>query len=194
MKRIVVGVLLLAAPLQAQDTAAAGGRGGGRGVIITDTARARSLFVSKATADLAGCGANCDRDIRQRIQTDSAYAARAKGVMDFKLVTYKSRVDGLEIPAYLFAPLTKKATKHAALVWVHGGVHSNWGLSMWPFVKDAIDHGYVVIAHVGGRASRGPSTAHRAAFARRGAPLGMTPRLMDFSRLSNRHRTAAKIG
>ena len=51
-----------------------------RGVVITDTARARALFVSKDPADLAGCGANCDRDIKARMATDSAYEARAKGV------------------------------------------------------------------------------------------------------------------
>ena len=51
---------------------------------------------------------------------------------------YKSRVDGLEIPAYLFAPLVKQPGKHAALVWVHGGVHSNWSPNMWPFVKEAV--------------------------------------------------------
>jgi len=153
MKRLVIAALLVAAPLIAQDTTAGrggragrgGGAGGGRGVVITDTARARSLFVSKAPADLAGCGANCDNQIRQRIETDSAYEARTKGVLEFRKVTYKSRVDGLEIPAYLFAPLAKKATKHAALVWVHGGVHSNWGLGMWPFVREAVQRGYVVI-------------------------------------------------
>ncbi len=153
MKRLVIAALLVAAPLIAQDTTAGrggragrvGGGGGGRGVVITDTARARTLFVSKAPADLAGCGANCDNQIRQRIETDSAYEARAKGVLEFRKVTYKSRVDGLEIPAYLFAPLAKKATKHAALVWVHGGVHSNWGLGMWPFVREAVQRGYVVI-------------------------------------------------
>ena len=152
MNRFIIAALLVAAPLhaplQAQDTTAGrGGRGGGGGrpVVITDTARARQLFISKFPADLAGCGAQCDSQVKERIATDSAYEARAKGVMEFRKVTYKSRVDGLEIPAYLFAPLTKKATRHAALVWVHGGVHSNWGLSMWPFVKDAVDRGYVVI-------------------------------------------------
>ncbi len=149
MKRLVMAALLVAAPLYAQDTTAGrGGRAGaaGRAVVITDTARERALFVSKSPADLAGCGANCATQIRQRIETDSAYEARAKGVMEFRNVKYKSRVDGLEIPAYLFAPLSKKATKHAALVWVHGGVHSAWGLSMWPFVRDAVQRGYVVIA------------------------------------------------
>jgi dienelactone hydrolase len=116
-----------------------------RGVVITDTARARALFVSKDPADLAGCGANCDRDIKARMATDSAYEARAKGVVDFKKVTYKSRADGLEIPAYVFAPLTKNPAGHAALVWVHGGVHSSWGLGMWPFVREAVQKGYVVI-------------------------------------------------
>jgi len=116
-----------------------------RGVVITDTARARALFVSKDPADLAGCGANCDRDIKARMATDIAYEARAKGVVEFKKVIYKSRADGLEIPAYLFAPLVKNPAGHAALVWVHGGVHSSWGLGMWPFVREAVQKGYVVI-------------------------------------------------
>jgi dienelactone hydrolase len=130
--------------VRAQDTVAARAARP-RGPVITDTARARALFVSKNPADLAGCGANCDRDITSRVATDSAYAARAKGVAEFRKVTYKSRVDGLDIPAYVFAPLTKSVGGHAALVWVHGGVHSNWGLGMWPFVRDAVQRGYVVI-------------------------------------------------
>jgi dipeptidyl aminopeptidase/acylaminoacyl peptidase len=28
---------------------------------------------------------------------------------------------------------------------VHGGVHGNWGINMFPFVKDAVERGYVVI-------------------------------------------------
>src|SRR5262245_58645 len=108
MKRIVLAALLCAAPLIAQDTGRGGrgGRGGGRGgPPITDTVRARELFVSKNPADLPGCGNSCESQMRSRIATDSTYEARARGVMEFKKVTYKSRVDGLEIPAYLFAPL-----------------------------------------------------------------------------------------
>jgi dienelactone hydrolase len=158
MRRFVLVALLVAtaAPLLAQDTTGRGrggrgggrqgGGGGGRGVAITDTARARELFVSKDPKDLAGCGANdCESQKRSRMAIDSAYEARAKGVLEFRKVTYKSRVDGLEIPAYLFAPLTKNPARHAALVWVHGGVHSNWGIGMWPFVKEAVQKGYVVI-------------------------------------------------
>jgi dipeptidyl aminopeptidase/acylaminoacyl peptidase len=139
-----VAVLILSEPAIAQNPPA-GQAPPRRGPQITDTARARELFVSKDPKDLPSCGANCARDMAQKASTDSAYAARAKGVMEFHKVKYKSRIDGMEIPGYLFAPLTKKAEKHAALLWIHGGVHSNWGISMWPFVKEAVQKGYVII-------------------------------------------------
>ena len=31
------------------------------------------------------------------------------------------------------------------MIWVHGGVHGNWGANMFPFVKEAVERGYVVI-------------------------------------------------
>ncbi len=34
---------------------------------------------------------------------------------------------------------------HPAMVWVHGGVHGNWGETMWPFVREAVERGYVII-------------------------------------------------
>jgi dipeptidyl aminopeptidase/acylaminoacyl peptidase len=69
-----------------------------------------------------------------------------RGVVDYSKVTYRSSVGDMDIPAYLFQPLKKRGPKgHAAMVWVHGGVHGNWGITMWPFVKEAVDRGYVVI-------------------------------------------------
>src|SRR5581483_4981277 len=97
--------LLFSTHLFAQDTSAGRGRGGGRGqgrgVVITDTARARALFVSKDPKDLAGCGANdCATQKQQRLADDSTFAARSKAAgIEFKKVSYKSRIDGLEIPA-----------------------------------------------------------------------------------------------
>lgn len=32
------------------------------------------------------------------------------------------------------------------MVWVHGGVHGDWGPNMLPFVREAIARGYVIIA------------------------------------------------
>jgi dipeptidyl aminopeptidase/acylaminoacyl peptidase len=154
MKRLgfIALALLIGVQVHAQDTTAGRGRGGrGRGggggpaVVITDTARARSLFVSKDPTDLRGCGEGCAAQLATKHRADSAYAARAKGNYEFQKVKYKSRVDGMEIPAYLFSPLVKSPQKHAALVWVHGGVHGDWGISMWPFVKEAVQRGYVVI-------------------------------------------------
>ena len=119
--------------------------GDGRRIVPLDTARARALYVSDRWED------HPDRDyaedIEAKARTDSIYAAVTQGVVDYRKITYRSRVGGMEIPAYLFQPLEKRGPLgHAAMVWVHGGVHGNWGASMWPFVREAVERGYVVIA------------------------------------------------
>jgi len=112
--------------------------------VIMDSARAEMLYVSNEWEDHPV--ADYARDMEGKRITDSVYAAITKGVVDYRKITYKSRVDGLEIPAYLFQPLEKRGPRgHAAMVWVHGGVHGNWGTSMWPFVREAVERGYVVI-------------------------------------------------
>src|SRR5215475_13608408 len=45
----------------------------------------------------------------------------------------------MDVPAYLFTPLAKRGARgHAAMVWVHGGVHGDWNEAMLPFVKEAV--------------------------------------------------------
>ncbi len=123
-----------------------------------DTARARKLYVSNRPADLPK--ANYAQQIVQKRRTDSTYAARSAGVMEFRTVTYKSRVDGMTIPAYVFAPLNKRGPGgHAAMVWVHGGVHGDWTQSMFPFVREAVQRGYVIITP-DYRGSTGHGEAH----------------------------------
>jgi dipeptidyl aminopeptidase/acylaminoacyl peptidase len=120
-----------------------GGRGGWQGEM--DEARARQLYVSNDHAD-HGRGVNFDRQVQEKALEDKRYAEVTKGVVDFKKVTYRSSVGDLDIPAYLFQPLNKRGAKgHAALVWVHGGVHGSWSITMWPFVREAVERGYVVI-------------------------------------------------
>ena len=110
-----------------------------------DPERARRLYVSKDPKDL-GLGVDFPRQVQQKAETDKRYAEVTNGVVDFSKVTFRSSVGDLDIPAYLFQPLQKRGPKgHAAMVWVHGGVHGDWGITMWPFVKEAIDRGYVVI-------------------------------------------------
>ena len=111
----------------------------------TDPDRGRELYVSNDPADHAR-GYDFKRDIDAKAATDARYAKASQGVMDFQKVTYRSSVGDMDIPAYLFQPLKKRGPKgHAAMVWVHGGVHGNWGVSMFPFVKEAVERGYVVI-------------------------------------------------
>jgi dipeptidyl aminopeptidase/acylaminoacyl peptidase len=113
-------------------------------VIKKDSARVELLYVSNEWADHPI--AEYQRDIEGKARTDSIYAAVAKGVVDFKKITYRSRIGDMDIPAYLFQPLEKRGAKgHAAMIWVHGGVHGNWGTGMWPFVREAVERGYVVI-------------------------------------------------
>lgn len=113
--------------------------------IPMDPARARALYVSKEPKDHAP-GYNFQRDIDAKAAIDKRYDEVTRGVVDYKKVTYRSTVGDMDIPAYVFQPLTKGGPKsHAAMVWVHGGVHGNWGITMWPFVKEAVDRGYVVI-------------------------------------------------
>jgi dipeptidyl aminopeptidase/acylaminoacyl peptidase len=110
-----------------------------------DPERARRLYVSKDPKD-QGLGVDFQRQIQQKAETDKRYAEVTKGVVAFSKVTYRSSVGDMDIPAYLFEPLQKRGPKgHAAMVWVHGGVHGDWGITMWPFVKEAVDRGYVVI-------------------------------------------------
>jgi dipeptidyl aminopeptidase/acylaminoacyl peptidase len=129
-----------------------------RPAVPMDSARAELLYVSNRPADLPK--GDYARQIEQKRRTDSIYTARSAGVMEFRKITYKSRVDGMTIPAYLFAPLSKRGPGgHAAMVWVHGGVHSDWGTTMFPFVREAVERGYVVITP-DYRGSTGHGAAH----------------------------------
>lgn len=110
-----------------------------------DEARARDLYVSNDPADHSP-GVDFEGAIRAKAAIDGRYAEASRGVMDFTKVSYRSSVGDLDIPAYLFQPLRKRGPRgHAAMVWVHGGVHGNWGITMFPFVKEAVERGYVVI-------------------------------------------------
>ena len=141
-----------AAPVIAQGGAGtgaggrgAGGAGAGRGFQgDMDSVRLRQLYVSNDPKDLPGGG--YAQQIVQKNRTDSIWFARFKGIVDVRKITYASRADGMTIPAYIFAPINKRgANGHAAMIWVHQGIHANWDESLLPFVKEAVDKGYVLI-------------------------------------------------
>lgn len=111
-----------------------------------DPARAISLYVSDRPEDHDPFR-DYERDIRNKMSTDSIYAANAPGSFDFSRIVYPSDIGDLDIPAYLFEPLVAdRRDGAAALVWVHGGVHGDWGAVYLPFVKEAVARGYVVVA------------------------------------------------
>jgi dipeptidyl aminopeptidase/acylaminoacyl peptidase len=133
----------------APDVFAQGGGRGGRGSqppVVMDSARARQLYVSNRPEDHPQ--ANFEQQIQQRLVAESTTVARSRGVLEYTNVKYKSSVDGMEIPASLYQPLQKRGPRgHAAMVWVHGGVHGSWwSYRLFPFVKEAIERNYVIIA------------------------------------------------
>jgi len=131
-----------------QTTPAGETQGRGRGQrppVKMDPERAERLYVSNDPADHSR-GVNFEAAIKNKAEIDRRYAEASKGLMDFTKVTYRSSVGDMDIPAYLFQPLKKRGARgHAAMVWVHGGVHGNWALTMFPFVKEAVERGYVII-------------------------------------------------
>ncbi len=151
--RVVASVMCLAVPVmlsaQARRMPGAVCAGGdstcARSVpAITDTSRAALLFASNKFEDLPQ--ADYERQIAGTKKADSVNTAYSKGVMAYKAITYKNTTDGMVVPAYLWEPLVKRGPRgHAAMIWVHGGVHGQWGSGLLPFVKEAVQRGYVIV-------------------------------------------------
>src|SRR5687768_456809 len=155
LSMLATAIAALTTPARAQQP---GATTRSRPATPVDTARARQLYVSNRPEDHRP--ADFARQVQAKARTDSIYRARSRGVMDFQKISYRSTVDGMTIPAYLFQPINKRGPKgHAAMVWVHGGVHGDWGTTMFPFVREAIERGYVVIAPEY-RGSTGYGAAH----------------------------------
>ena len=137
-------LLMLSAGLaSAQEQEADAGRIRQR--VVMDSARIAALYVSNDPSDHPV--ANYAASITRKASTDSIFAARSIGIMKFSKTKYVSAIDGLEVPASVFEPLTSRGVRaHPALVWVHGGVHGTWDQNYLPFIVEAVRRGYVVIA------------------------------------------------
>jgi dipeptidyl aminopeptidase/acylaminoacyl peptidase len=110
-----------------------------------DPERIDSLYVSNRWEDHPV--ADYALHIEQKARIDSIFEARSRGVLDYRKVSYRSRVGDLDIPAYVYQPLEKRGEHgHPALIWIHGGVHFSWTETYWPFIVEAVERGYVVIA------------------------------------------------
>lgn len=152
---VLVLAVAMTVPLVPADGQAAANS---RRVVRMDSARAAQLYVSNRPEDHPQ--RDHARDMANKARTDTIYRMRSRGVMDYQKISYRSSADGMTIPAYLFQPPQKRGARgHAAMVWVHGGVHGDWSALMFPFVREAIERGYVVIAPEY-RGSTGYGAAH----------------------------------
>ena len=157
-----------------------------------DTARARELYVSDDWDDHPW--SDYQRAMDGKARTDSIYRAVTAGVVDFQKITYRSKIGDMDIPAYLFQPLEKRGPRgHAAMIWVHGGVHGNWGESMWPFVREAVERGYVVIAPEY-RGSTGYGEAHHRAIDYGGYEVDDAMTAYDWMRDNLPHVDPERVG
>lgn len=109
-----------------------------------DMERAKMLYVSKDPNDHPD--RDYERDINRKAETDRRFEEACKGIIDYEKTSYRSNIGDMDIPVYIFQPLSKRGDKgHAALIWIHGGVHGNMTVNYFPFIREAINRGYVVI-------------------------------------------------
>lgn len=170
--------LRLAASLTLAFFLAFSGRPLGGQVVPVDSTRAALLYVSDRHEDHPVD--SFARQITAKARTDSIFAARSVGVMRYEKTTYRSSVDGMTIPVYVFAPLSSRGARaHAAMVWVHGGVHGNWDQNYLPFIIEAVQRGYVIVAPEY-RGSTGYGAEHHNAIDYGGKELDDVESAVDF--------------
>jgi dipeptidyl aminopeptidase/acylaminoacyl peptidase len=88
-----------------------------------------------------------DREVTEQKQTDALWLKASEGFMKMEKITYKSSEGGMSIPAFVFTPLKPRGPKgHAALVWVHPDIRGHVYEYYYPYVREAVSRGYVVIA------------------------------------------------
>ncbi|MEO8255860.1 MAG: alpha/beta fold hydrolase [Acidobacteriota bacterium] len=88
-----------------------------------------------------------DRMASQQAETDRNWRAASDGRMRLEKITYRSRADDLDIPAFVFQPLKSRgARSHPALVWVHEDIRGHLYEHYIPYIREATAKGYIVIA------------------------------------------------
>jgi dipeptidyl aminopeptidase/acylaminoacyl peptidase len=84
---------------------------------------------------------------RDQEATDRAWRSASEGFMRMEKIVYRSRLGDLDIPAFVFEPLTPGAPRsRPALVWVHENIRGHLYEHYVAYVREATARGYVVIA------------------------------------------------
>jgi dipeptidyl aminopeptidase/acylaminoacyl peptidase len=120
--------------------------------------RRRPPFLAAALALAVGLGAapaaqgpprlpDFGRMIQQQSDTDAAWRTASHGFMQIDKISYRSSLGDLDIPAFVFQPLTPAAPRsRPAIVWVHENIRGHLYEHYIPYVREATARGYVVIA------------------------------------------------
>jgi dipeptidyl aminopeptidase/acylaminoacyl peptidase len=88
-----------------------------------------------------------DRMLQQQVETDKTWRAASAGFMQMEKITYRSKVGDMNIPAFVFQPLTLRGAKgHPAIVWVHENIRGHLYEHYIPYIREATARGYIVIA------------------------------------------------
>jgi dipeptidyl aminopeptidase/acylaminoacyl peptidase len=87
------------------------------------------------------------RMARDQARTDRAWREASAGVMRMEKIVYRSQAGDLDIPAFVFEPLTPgEPRSRAALVWVHENIRGHLYEHYIPYIREATARGYLVLA------------------------------------------------
>src|SRR5476651_1548375 len=88
-----------------------------------------------------------ERQLQQQAETDKTWRAASDGFMQMEKITYRSKVGDMDIPAFVFQPLTLRGAKgHPSIVWVHENIRGHLYEHYIPYIREATAKGYIVIA------------------------------------------------
>ncbi len=87
------------------------------------------------------------RMLRRQVETDQAWRAASAGHMKMEKITFRGGTGDLDIPAFVFQPLTTRGPHlHPAIVWVHENIRGHLYEHYIPYIREATARGFVVIA------------------------------------------------
>ena len=88
-----------------------------------------------------------ERQLQQQADTDKTWRTASTVFFQMEKITYRSKVGDMDIPAFVFQPLTVRGAKgHPAIVWVHENIRGHLYEHYIPYVGKATAKGYIVIA------------------------------------------------
>src|SRR5580704_17382756 len=142
----VLAAVSAAASLSSQTASRDPQRGSRVGAASTEPAEPQSAG-APALGPSQGRVPDFDKMVKDQADTDATWRAASEGVMRMDKIAYRSKVGDMDIPAFVFQPLTLRGAKgHPAIVWVHENIRGHLYEHYIPYIREATAKGYIVIA------------------------------------------------